>query len=171
MSRFYRIKGLVPGLDGLIVESSDNLGPVQCDYDDVIEISRMYNVNQIIGDREVSVALPDDAMWLHAEYLDEVDDPRGRQYSSSPPFGTAIDSSSWVIGGVNVARTMYQRALGITLSELMTTGGKTLFSQYFLKKATFPKVDKLLAEASPSDADELVFKLQELKEEEGHGET
>jgi len=156
---FYRIKGLAPGFDGLVAEVEwyrEFAG------DRFAVVKRLFNTNQIIGDRTYSVAMAPKALMISTGYLQRTDDPTKREFDSRNPFGRLLSQTDFNRDGIHAASAVFENAMSV--SVLDTRAHKTLFSHYF--KTGKPK--QVLAEAfsREGNVDDLVFKLQQIVEEE-----
>jgi hypothetical protein len=159
VSGFYRLKNVGPGLDGLTVEAV----PVVSGLSTLYQISRIFNTNVVIGDREHNV--PVDGLFVDGAKLEPTDDPRARQYADDAPYGR-VKRVSHIgdIERIHLRVTEYESALGVNVMEPIDGRLRTRYSTYYVTMGvTVPDLERLVRETDPED---LVFRLTDLKQKE-----
>lgn len=168
--KHYQIRGLASGLDGLTVQGED------CDRaSGYIGLNKLSNEGAIVGDRNVSVLLPDLALLIHKDFLVGIPDPGRREFSSKNPWGKCLFESSYRKGPILIDTAEFERCLQVTVRESMgpTQAGrpdtsKTLFTHYFLP-ITMGAVRNTIEihVSTPGIIDDMIFTLRELARTEG----
>ena len=165
MGNFYRINGLAKGLDGLVVEVIPT--GQSCLY----EVHRIFNTNEMFGDRVVSVPVPEDSLYIDHKCLEETADPN-QEFTSDSPFGEFLYEGTLEKGGLMVAYNMYDNALSVTILERIedkagTFGyDKTVYSQNFFSGRALAMKEIEGALSGETDTEDLVFLLKEIKDKE-----
>lgn len=158
---FYRIEGLSPGLNGLVVFVEREIEP-ECAY----EVSRIYDTNQIVGDRVVSRPIPEGGLWIGGNFLRACEDPTKRQFATDSPFGKVVVEGKFQQGNLELTYLRYEpTAMSVTIQELLPAGRKTVFSQNFFKKVE--QVQSLVNDVigGRADIDELALHLVSVEED------
>ena len=163
MSKFFKIKGLAKGLDGLIVEISvrDGMGygfsAVDC----------IYNTNIIFGDRVLKSPVANSGLFIDEKHLEECEDPN-MEFSTENPFGEYLYEGTYVKGDLNIVYTEFDNAIAITIFEKRGEQQKTLYSQNFFENTgiAMELIQAMLG--GTLDPEDLIFELQRLKTEERH---
>jgi len=163
MPQFYVVKGIGGGFDGLVVEGTQVLGT------QMVTIQKITDRNSIVGDRNVSLPLPPEAVYLGLRFLDPIEDPGIREFAANNPFGKLVLEGHMTCGVLKVAYSQFESVLSVTITD--SSVGKTIFSQYFSKDFDKVKgtIESILKTKDDSDAEDLVFQLRELKEAESNG--
>lgn len=163
MPQYYVVKGIGGGFDGLIVEGVQVIGT------QMVAVQKLIDRSSIIGDRNVALPIPPEAVYLGLTFLEPCEAPGTREFASNNPFGTMLAEGRMTIGNLDVAYSQFQTVINVSVRD--TSVGKTIFSQYFSKD--FDKVKKtiedVLKQGDGSDAEDLVFQLRALKEAEANG--
>lgn len=137
MGKFMRIKGLGGGFDGLVVEvREDRIEP-----DTVVNVLRIIDTAKVVGDRSPSLPLPEGALFVLSDYLDETVHPVDREFASTNPWGRFQYEGRYLSRDdlVEVAMARFDRALQVTVTRRFTHGVRTLptsqtvFSGYFFE--------------------------------------
>ncbi|MHB8407980.1 MAG: hypothetical protein ACYDHY_07855 [Acidiferrobacterales bacterium] len=172
MANLFIIRGLAPGLDGLLAESDDSL-----DLDDsgnqLLSIAKLRNHNIMQGDREVSVTLPVDAMYISSEYLQPTDDPGKREFDHVNTHGKLISEDTFHTAEVGVVLADFENLLSVSVMEIVTNGrvGRTVFSQNFINPV-FREKARAIAHSYKNnvtkDLHDIVFEFKELEEEQSY---
>lgn len=167
--KYFVIEGLGGGFDGLLVEEgtskSEKLAPLEFFY---CSPARLIDRDSIVGDRNVSLPLPDGALYIDRKYLTEVTDPGIREYDNSNPYGKFILEGRMDCGPLRVTYAQFEKNLQVSVFD--TEANRTLYSQNFSKN--FDKVKQTIEEAlkdGDQEGADLVFSLNELKEVELNG--
>lgn len=159
MSDFFRINGL-PGLEGLVAEVRG-----ACPKEGPVGIDALINVSVVLGDRNVRFNYPDGALKIDSKYLVNVPDPT-REYDTKSPFGMFLFEGHYKKDTLEVAYTMFDNALSVSIFEKHNDGKqKTLYSQNFFKNATEAR-DLIDQSFQAGDCEDLVFQLKEIKDQE-----
>lgn len=163
MPEFYVVKGIGGGFDGLVVEGVQVIGT------QMVAIQKLTDRDTIIGDRNVSLPIPPEAVYIGMQFLEKTEAPGTREFAANNPFGQLMAEGRMTIGNLDVAYSQFMSVLSVNIRD--TGVGKTIFSQYFSKD--FEKVKKVMEDAlkqsDGSDAEDLVFQLRALKEAETNG--
>ena len=181
MPKFYVVKDIGGGFDGLVIETDDTITlPKQIDiYAKIMmPVLRIIDRDSIVGDRNVSLSLPHGAMMINLDYLTEIEDPGTAEFSSDNPYGKFLLQGTMMIGddGLQVSYSQYEKALQVSVSELILGGGTstrhTLLNQNYSKDFDKVKlaIEAVLKENGGEDPDDLIFKLKALKEAESNGQ-
>lgn len=172
--KIFVVRGLGPGLDGLLAEGGEVIenGEARPDDEentDLVEILKLRNQNIVVGDRELSVALPKDSLYIRADHLTETDDPGIREYDHRNPFGKFSHSTTHQFGDLEVALTEHELATSVSVTQVMGKRKRTIYSQNFQDEEARDDVRSAVQEIVDSrerDADGLVFELQDIRETE-----
>jgi hypothetical protein len=159
MSKFYWITNL-PGLDGLVVESSHT------NENGFVQVDTLINPNAILGDRQVKFPIPSGALWIHPDHLKQVIDPN-KSFSTESPFGEFQFEGRLKRDRLVVDYVSYDNAITITIREDDGKTGKTVYTQNFFYEnapVALGLVEEVLK--GKQEIDELVFSLKELKSQE-----
>ena len=163
MRKFFRIRDLAKGLDGIIAEGEDGgaLG---------IDVVRLYDCDRMVGDRVVSAPVAKGMMWLSYDVLAECDDPRKMEFASDNPWGKCVSERSWKKGDIRVDVVCMERCIHVVVGQLDTKKGEETFtaisSTYFTKKPLEEIVRSIEFEMATGDLDSLPMVIEELHEEE-----
>lgn len=162
MPQFYLVKDVGGGFDGLCVE-----GDVFDDHPSLVSVGRIIVSGVNVGDRTVS--LPVRGLLFAKEMLEPTDDPGLREFAGNNPFGRVILEGHMEIGNLKISYTQFDSAMSVNLYD--NVAQKTVFSQYFSKDLDRVRgsLEELMKQNGGSDAEDLVFRLRELKEAENHG--
>ena len=163
MPKFYVIKDIGGGFDGLTIEGDDEFAPFG-----FVEIKRMIDRDSIVGDRNVSLTIPPCSLYISKLKTEETADPGIREYAADSPYGKFQLEGRMDCGNLRVTYAQFEKALQVTLTDV--PAGRTVTTQNFVKD--FDKVKAAIEDvlkSDGSDVDDLVFKLQELKEAEVNG--
>ena len=174
MPQFYVVKGLGAGLDGLIVEG------IQTAAMGLTMVLRIIDPNVNVGDRTASLPLPEEAFYVSDSFLERTDDPKIREFDSNNPYGKFMLEGHMECGRLHISYSQYERGLQVSVLEKYATEEtplgpkvetKTIYSENFYRDIVLVKqaIESVLAENGGADADDLVFKLRELKEGEKNG--
>ena len=151
----FRIEGLAPGLNGLVVTTGRREGTR-------LEVLRVFNTNVVAGDRHVSSPISEGGLWIDQEYLTPCEDPNSRQYDGSNPFGKVEVIGGRSEGNLDLSFTKYDSgALSVTIQEI-NPHRKTVFSQNYFHDTQ--KVQDLLNQtvSGALDLEDLPLYLAEL---------
>lgn len=162
MPQFYVVKGIGGGFDGLVVEGKDSAL-------NLVEVVKLTDRDSIVGDRNVSLPVPESALFISKAHLDEIEDPGTREFASDNPFGKHLADGNMEMGGISIHYSEFEKVLNVTVLDMGAR--KTVLSQYFFKNIAQVKeqLANLLKENGGSDVEDLVFRLRELKEAEANG--
>ena len=162
MPQFYVVKGIGGGFDGLVVE-----GAALKDLPPTVQVLKLIDRDSIVGDRNISLPIPPGALTIGLEFLDPIDDPGIREFAATNPFGKLLLEGRMDCGDLQVVYAQYENTLGVVVTDIVAK--KTVLSQYFSKD--FDKVKAVIEDVLKNSqvADDLVFKLRELKEAENNG--
>lgn len=152
MSKFYRIKD-IPGLEGMIVRAAEKKP-----YADATEVETLISPFTVVGDSQVKLPIPPEALWIGDDFLVEVEDPTV-EYSTHTPFGKYLYEGWMDKDNIRVAYTVHDNAISLTISE---RNGKTLYSQNFFKWRDTALETINTALTGDTDVEDLIFKLKEL---------
>lgn len=178
MSKFYIINGAGPSFDGVLVEGD----PIMEDtFNDgvpadtgLVEVVRFIETDVVIGDRQFSTPVTPGSLFMSTDFLEEVEDPKLREFDSKNPYGKFQLEGRMKCGPIEVAYSQYERCLQVNVMEVIdakdmpmvpgATLNKTLLAVNFTKD--FDKVKSLIESSlkNQDDADQLVFKLEELRD-------
>lgn len=163
MQKFYVVKEIGGGFDGLIIEGKNEAGS------NLVEVFKLIDRDSIAGDRNVSLPIEQGVLFISLSKLQEIDDPGTREFAANNPFGKLVLEGHMELGSVKVSYAQFESVMSVNIMDVMAK--KTVFSQYFSKD--FEKIrqtiEDVLKEGDGTDADDLVFRLQELKELEKNG--
>lgn len=164
MSR-YRVKDMGRGFDGLTVEGHF----IAMDFDgavapgDALMVTKITNDHVVFGDRNVSFPVPREALYIHENFLERLEDEQ-REYSAEYPFGVEMFTYRLTKDRLEVVLTQYEGALSVTVLEktVSAPGSRTLYSQNYIKflDLTRNKIHDLF---TTHDIEDLVFELKALK--------
>lgn len=172
---FYRIQKFCEGLDGLVVEGHPYLIDYLYDNDPeagsspdedipVVQVTRFFDVDAIVGDRVVSVPVKG-RLYIDADFLEKAEDPRSRQFDSKNPWGKFLFEGKYQTpdGHLHVDLAQYDHAMQVTVSEVDGLGGfTTLFTDYFFR--FFDEVRGTIEfNLGEGRAEDLIFSLRTLK--------
>jgi len=157
----YRIRGLGPGLDGLYAEA-------EYEEQGLFQVSKLSNLNIMVGDRNVSLQLPIGALYISEQYLEETDEPAVREYESNSGFGEFRDLCEWSTDRVKFNAVRYECAISIN-AAYKTSPPRTITSFYMFKnlEQCWNAVTKL---SKKIDQDDVVFELEAMREWERDNE-
>lgn len=164
MGKFYVLKDIGGGFDGLVAEGTVVNG--------VLHVSKITDKNVNVGDRNVSLPVPEGAIAIGPMYFEETDDPGIREFATDNPFGAFQLEGHMDCGNIKVHYAQYEKSLNVSVAEVQDKGFvRTIFSQNF--HSDFPKVkdtiESVLKEHGGEDVDDLVFRLRELWEAQKNG--
>jgi len=164
MSKFFKIKNVAKGLDGLVIEGEDGYN-FSNSSDDVVEVKCIYNTNIIFGDRVLKSPVAPDSLYIMKSNLEKTGDPN-MEFSTENPFGKYLYEGTYVKGNLNIAYTEFDNAISVTIFEKHGEMQKTLYSQNFFENTR--KVMDLIQSMLGGllDPEDLVFELQGLKTKE-----
>jgi hypothetical protein len=160
---YYRVKGICPIIDGLVVESPwEERGYSSYSLAQVI---RIFDTNTVVGGKELLFPITGDALYLNPQYLEETDDPTQREYASDNPNGEYLYDKSISKGEIRVVQALYQNVLCVSVFHKE----KMIYTQNFYRlKETVQEV--ITIHIMSGDPDDLVFDLKSLKEAELDGQ-
>lgn len=163
MPEFYVVKGIGGGFDGLVVETE------RTQEDGLVEVMRIIDRTSILGDRNVSLPIPGQAIYIDRKFLEPTEDPGTREYAANNPFGRLVAEGQMEISSIKVSYAQFETVLSVNVQD--TVAKKTLFSQYFSKDIEKVKaaIEAVLKQNGGSDVEDLVFQLRALKEAEANG--
>lgn len=158
MSKTYRIKN-IPGLSGLhcVAEIDAHNG--------LYQVSELINVGVVIGDRLLRYQIPECAVFIGADYLDEVDNITAREFSAENPYGEFKYEGRFEKKDLTIAHAVYDKAISITIYEDNKQGGqKTLYTGNFFENRIEAAqiIDELLH--GDMDSDDVIFELKNIEE-------
>lgn len=162
MSKLYVLKNLGTGFDGLVVEG---LSFAQGDNTVLIEVRKIINRNAIFGDRNVSYPVPPNFLFIDGLYTDPYEEEQ-REYGSTNPYGEFKLEGRYTKDSLEVVFAQYSKALTVTVYEKQETK-RTLYSQTFVGNFAAVK-EAIEVHTSTGDVDDLIFRLNELKEMEAN---
>ena len=163
MSKLYVLKGLGRGFDGLVVEA-ENTDPRA--PQPLLEVRKIINRNSVFGDRNVSFPVPAGALYVDSAYA-EPSDEGPREYDSHNPYGKFKLEARYTHGPLEVVLGQYERAVTVTVYEQQAEDKRTLYSQTFTGNFAAVK-EAVEVHTSDGDVDDLIFRLDELKELESN---
>jgi len=172
MPNYFRVKDLA-GFEGLIMKSED----VKEEYDNVLCVSSFFDTS----DNSI-VDLPDGSVYIAARFLEPVSYYDFAQFIQTcevkefkePAIekiknltGKYLYEGTFVKGKLNVAYTMYEKSISVTIFEEHDKGKQnTIYTQnFFDEKSSAVELieDVMVGNLDPED---LVFTLRDLKEAE-----
>lgn len=160
MPQFYVVKGIGGGFDGLVIEA------VATQEGNLVEVLKFVDRDSVVGDRNVSLPIPGQSIYMDKRVLDEIEDPGIREFSSTNPYGRLQLEGRMDCGGLQVVYAQYELALTVVVTDMVAK--RTVLSQNFSKD--FGKVKAKIEEClKQADAEDLVFQLRALKEAEVNG--
>jgi len=160
MPQFYVVKGIGGGFDGLVIEG-ESLA-----HADLIAVQKIIDRDSVVGDRNVALPIPNKGLFIGREFLDEIEDPGIREFSSTNPYGKLQLEGRMDCGGLQVVYAQYELTLTVVVTDMVAK--RTVLSQNFSKD--FDKVKAKIEEClKQADAEDLVFQLRALKEAEVNG--
>jgi hypothetical protein len=164
MSKFFKIKGVAKGLDGLVVEGKSGLDWPNSG-EQFIDVTCIYNTNIVFGDRVLKSPVTPGSLVLNQAFVEETTDPN-MEFSTENPFGKYLYEGTYVKGDLNIAYTEFDNAIAITIFEKHGDQQKTLYSQNFFENTltVMELIQSMLG--GTLDPEDLVFELQRLKTEE-----
>src|SRR3990172_3122755 len=112
MSKFYRVKDLGRGLDGLTIEGEWDL----IDTDDTVKrlnVFCIYDSNFVMGDRVAKSQLTSNSLFIDASCLEETTDP-DMHFTAESPFGEFISEQSFITDYLNICYSLFDNALSVT---------------------------------------------------------
>ncbi len=169
MSNLYVIKGMGRGFDGLVVEAKSL---VEDDPTLLFMVTRIINRNSVFGDRNVSFPVPEKCLYIDGSCLEQVDEAP-REYDSTNPYGEFKLEGRYTKDSLEVVFAQYSKALTVTVYEKTPTkkdeqeAKRTLYSQTFIGNFAAVK-EAIEVHTSTGDVDDLIFRLNELKEMEAN---
>jgi hypothetical protein len=155
--RYAKIKGMTMGFDGLVVECGRYIS--RADYT-LVEVKCLTKPNMIIGDREISYPLPDFALWVNVNLLEECDFNERREFASTNPWGNVDYEGRHVIGDIEVITCKFEKCLQVTVMN----NKKTIYAQNFFM--FFDEIRMMLNKIFSGEVDDLIFDLQRIKQKE-----
>lgn len=155
MADWYMLKGINPMFDGLLVQAfpSDGYGAMM--------VERMVNRDIQWGDRNLSMVFPSGSFMISSEFLQKVDDPGIREFSTTNPWGKVVEEGRRMLSDMEVAWVLFESGcISVTVLEKTDAATKTLYSHNFFEG------DAVLAKEISMDADatahDVVFRLRRL---------
>lgn len=175
MKKFYVVKDLGGGFDGLVVsgekilstvEYLQKLSGVQEIMTNILVVEEILDPNSTIGSDPkniVSLPVPFNGLFINVNFLEETDDPSNRVFVTDNPYGEVIAEGEMTLGDLKVTYLKFADSVTITLVD--PGNGRTLFSHNFRKDPSeiLDSVQKLMSEEG-TDSDDLFFELNDLKE-------
>lgn len=163
MSSFYRIKGLCKALDGMTVETEGKDFPL-------LQVTRIFDTDKVVGDREAAVPVASGGLIIHNIFLEPTTDPTKREYAHDNPYGKFILESRTTVGELELAFCRFENAMQVSIREVKTGQPPvTKYSENFNKNLEL--VQGSIMESSPNEIEDLIFMLQQLKEDEANGQA
>lgn len=183
MPKFYLVKDVGPGFDGVLVEGEPIMEQVVPGFSEdsppvstgLVSILRFIDTDSILGDRNSSSPVTPGSMLMDEAFLTEVEDPKLRQFDSKSPFGRFELEGRMSCGNIEVTYAQYEKALTVAVMEVTKRDDlgvpdmKTLYSENFTDPATFQAL-KLVIEHHLRDeesSEDLIFVLKQNKELNG----
>jgi len=163
MSFFYVVSGIGGGFDGLVVEGSQLK-----DLPPTVEIRKIIDRDSVVGDRNVTLSLPDGALFIGSQFLTPTPDPGNREFGADSPYGKFQLEGRMDCGNLRVAYAQFEKVLQVTVTDVPAR--KTIASMNFLRE--FDKIKSAIEDVLKSggqDGEDLVFKLREFLETENNG--
>lgn len=164
----FKIKDMGRGFDGLTVEGEWS----EWLPDGMIEITKIVNDHVVFGDRNVSFPVPEGALFISEQHLDEINEET-REYDHKNPFGHALRGYTLSNDLLTVVVTKYETALTVTvLGKSSPDSRRTMYSQNYFDREVIAGVESHLVEMfREGETDDLVFELRQWKssEEEVNG--
>jgi hypothetical protein len=164
MSKFYKIHDLAPGLDGLVVELTEEIN----EHEEYYTVIKIYNTNVMFGDGTFAVPVNQGSLMIHEANLESVKSPK-REFANDNPFGKQVSTVTYERNFNRAVVVKYQNAVTVTLIRVNPPETKgmdeTIFSQNFFRENMGPALD-VIDEAFNDlsvDLDDLVFTLKEIK--------
>jgi len=158
MSKTYKIVN-IPGLSGLHV-----VGDFKGNY---VHIKELINVGIVIGDRLLRYPIPDEAVAISEQFLEEVDNITAREFSAENPYGEYKYEGHFEKDQLTIAHAVYEKAISITIYEDVDEGThvsqKTLYTGNFFdnRHEAAEIIDELLH--GQMDSDDIIFELKNLE--------
>jgi hypothetical protein len=157
MKCFFSVKDIGAGFDGLLVEGECN------DRDELISITKVYDRDVIVGDRNLSFSFPSNSIFIFRDFLKREFDVEIKSFDYHNPFGKLVWEMNERTSVVNITCARYENILSVVISDSNTN--KTLFAKYFTDN--IDKIRDLIANRKDSSAEDLVFELNELSNKIG----
>lgn len=168
MSKFYIISDVGPGFDGVVVEGEPVLlgGGGADDAAGLVEVLRFIDTDSMLGDRHSGTPVAKGSILIDEAYLTEVTDPKLREFDSKNPYGKYQLEGTMVCGPIKAAYAQYERALTVNVTEKVGQEERTRLVLNFTNPKVFDEVKGLIESSlkDQDDAEQLVFKLQELSD-------
>ena len=168
MPKYYVVNDIL-GLNGTVIEgiiSEDS--EVKSDDSDLIMVTKIISKNVNVGDRNVMFPVPHATLYIAKGAVNNIESPETLEFASDNPYGKFILEGKMECGGLRVSYAQFEKVMTVTVFD--TESGRTVISQNFVKDFDSVKaaIETVLKEGD-SGAEDLVFKLQELKEAENNG--
>lgn len=172
--KFYRVRGLGPGFDGLVVESREE---PQRSEEVLLAVDRLTDENVVFGDRNLSLTPPPGSLFIEESRLVPIDDPGRREFDSKNPYGELVLDGRFSKENFEVIYSRFERTLCVTVREKIDVRDKpayaewaatrTIYSQNFNDPEKFDVVlrglESLVKRVKVGDdLEDLVFDIDEL---------
>lgn len=166
MTKFYIINGLGPGFDGVLIEGEPVVTDSSSNEPSMVSVLRFVENDIVVGDRPLITPVTPDEMFLSFNVLEEVGDPKIREFDSTNPYGKYQVEGRMKCGSIEVAYSQFKQALQVNVQEVAPNMNKTLLAVNFTKPEHFQAVKELIETSlkNQDDADQLVFKLEEARD-------
>ena len=165
----YKTKNL-PGFEHLLVvgnewQLDDSRGTFE-----VVEVKTLINTSVLVGDRELKINLPDQAMFINIHNLEPVPETESEhEFASDNPFGQYQYEGRFSRGILEVVHVVYEKAITISILEKVGPNSRTLYSESFfsMRERALGMIEEMLH--GELDSDDLIFNLKDLKENDLNG--
>lgn len=165
----YKVKN-VPGFEHLLAvgnewQLDDGHGTFE-----VVEVKTLINTSVVIGDRELKINLPDQAMFINIHNLELVPETEAQhEFTSDNPFGEFKYDGRFQRGDLIVTHAVYERAITITIVEKTREYTHTVYSDNFFSERAIALncVERMLH--GQLDPDDLIFELKDIKGRDTNG--
>ncbi len=140
----------------------------------LVEIEQLVNTSVLVGDRELKLTIRPGSLWINVHNLVEVPDAEAkREFATDNPFGEFKYSGRFEKERLVITHAVYENAININIVEknpLEVKGlDSTIYSDNFF--STRDRAAELVKNTLEGimDPEDLIFALDELKEEEKRG--
>jgi len=152
---YYRIKD-IPGLHGLIVKGVD-IAP------DFVLIEEIINTNVVLGDSNLKFPMPDDAVFIHPDFLVPVENFEMKTFSTKNPFGKMRYEVHYDKGGVHVDCASYENGISVNVKDGTVSPAKTIFTENYFDEFGERAEDVIKNVMNDAlDEDDLIFELKDI---------
>lgn len=161
----FRIRGLGLGLDGLYVEAAKLGGDYE--LNDVLRdlhcVTRLSNLNIMVGDRNLSIQLPQGSLYIESKYLEETTETAVREFDSSSQFGVFKEHKVWSGSNIVFNAVLFSDAISVNAAKIEQSESKTVLSFYLFKD--LERCWKEILELSKRmNQDNVVFELDAMRD-------